>query len=381
MSRTGLTELSLVILLVGSCTDEKLTEITSVWAGLGATCATTIDGALWCWGANESMQLGDGTTIARVFPVKPSGGLRNVTFVSSGVVNTCAVQDARLLCWGLESGGDGGILSRQAVAEPTLQAVMPDPVAGAAAALGSKCALKTDGSAWCWGFDDFGSLGDGANADSGVPVPVSSMSSGVGFLLGTGSGMDALRDDGTVWGWGLVQGANLTAIPQVGSSVPVPIVRPDLAPVTGVRQLSGQGMWTCALGTDGEVSCWGGIPTDGVESMETDVAVAVDLSGVPMPIVEIAVGGSSICCLDSEGVVRCEGRNDHGQLGDDTRTHRFTMAPVQTLPKRATHIVSGTFHACAMLEDRTLWCWGRNRAGSLGVGDENDRLHPTQVRF
>ena len=59
---------------------------------------------------------------------------------------------------------------------------------------------------------------------------------------------------------------------------------------------------------------------------------------------------------------------------------RFTMAPVH-LAGRATQLASGVFHYCAILEDKTLWCWGANSLGQVGVGNTVDQLRPAQVRF
>ena len=375
MPSSRLRFLPVVLTAISACSDPQ-TEVTQVWSGARAagTCATTIDGYLWCWGYNGSQQVGDGTTEDRRAPVKVAGNLR-ATFVSVGFDADCAIADERLLCWGAAgTGGDGSILSQGPAAVPTIQAAIPDPIKGVAAGAALRCVEKLDGSAWCWGDGQLGLLGNGAQIDSASPVPVTSMSSGVvSMLLGT----FALKDDGSVWGWGPVDGANLAG---AYSTVPVSIVGADLSPLANVIQISGSGIWACALTSDGRVLCWGGIPGS-FERTNVDVAVEIDPSAIPPAVTEIAVGDSSLCVLDSEGVVQCEGRNDDGQLGDGTRDHRFTMAPVQGLSKPATHITSGAFHTCAMLEDRTLWCWGANRNGQLGVGDLVDRLRPAQVRF
>ena len=369
--------LPIIVALAAGCDEPEQPRVTQVWAGTLGTCATTIDGTFWCWGYNGAMQVGDGTTQDRSVPVKPVGDLRDVTFVSIGFDDTCAVQAQHLVCWGAGSGGDGSILAGESAPVPAPQAVMPDPISRVATSSTVRCVQKVDGSVWCWGTGALGSLGNGADADSAVPVPVSSMSSGVVELV---LGTYALKDDGRIWGWGPVSGANLVSLGSDHASQPVPIVGVDLAPLMGGVRLSGS-RWTCALATTGQVSCWGLLPTDGFEPDFSDVAVETNAGDISAAITEISVGYDFICVLDSGGVVQCEGRNAAGQLGDGTRDHRFTMGPVQTLPKRATHIAGGDFHTCALLEDGTLWCWGRNSSGQVGAGTQADQTRPVQVRF
>lgn len=376
MPRSWLANLSLASLVLSACGEPlPRTEVAQVWAGGGNTCATTTDGYFWCWGGNWALQVGDGAIEDRNRPVMPAGMLRDVKFVSIGAGDTCAIGDQHLLCWGGDS--DGSMLVGQPASVPAPQAAMPDPVTQVATSSSARCVQKTEGAIWCWGMGRNGNLGNGADADSAVPVLVTSMSSGVAAIVPL---MYARKDDGSVWGWGPVSGANMNEA-QVGHlSEPVPIVGVDLTPLVDVVQISTADRWGCALADTGKVLCWGSIP-GAFERIYVDVAVEVNFPEIPMPIREIAVGADSVCLLDGDAAVWCWGSNQYGQLGGDASDPRFGLAAVRALPKPATHIVSGGVHACAILEDKTLWCWGYNGAGQLGVGDTNDRPRPTQVAF
>jgi len=370
-------KVTLLLIAAAGCDDGiSPTSVAWAWAGPTRTCATTYDRRFWCWGTG----VGDGTDQARDVPTRPSGDLKDVGFAAGTLADTCVVRTGRLLCWGPNSGGDGGILTATPAAAPTLQAVMPDLVANVGCTPLSKCVVKMDGSAWCWGFGSDGSLGDGMNADSAVPVPVSSLSAGVLVVLASHQGMYALKGDGTVWGWDAAIGAMVSIQrPPGGSSVPVPIVRSDGAPLMGIRQIDGGGDLTCALGFDSRVVCWGIVEPN---QPGVDYAVDLDVGDTAASIIEIAVGWGAVCRLDGAGVVQCMGTNDYGQLGNDEPAgYRPTMAPVVGLPGPAVHILAGDQHFCALTEDRTLWCWGENVAGQLGVGDTDGRSHPTEVRF
>ena len=119
-----------------------------VGAGGDHTCAIKQDGSLWCWGSNDSGQLGDGTNADRNAPVQ-------ITYISG--VSSVALGD-------------------------------------------HTCAIKQDGSLWCWGRNDSGQLGDGTNTDKNAPVQI--MSSGVVAVSLGGAHTCAVKQDGSLWCWG-----------------------------------------------------------------------------------------------------------------------------------------------------------------------------------
>ncbi|GAC1351367.1 MAG: hypothetical protein NVSMB1_03700 [Polyangiales bacterium] len=97
----------------------------------------------------------------------------------------------------------------------------------------------------------------------------------------------------------------------------------------------------------------------------------------------IALGGDTSCALQA-GTVRCLGDNSNGQLGNGTFTDSFTAAPIASL----TNVVQvrlwrlGLFlrgHACALINDGTVQCWGANHQGQLGDGTRTDRTGPVKV--
>jgi alpha-tubulin suppressor-like RCC1 family protein len=193
---------SLSLALTGSlgCSVDRNAPVSRVWAEGNTTCALSVDGRLWCWGANDEMQLGDGGNIDRSRPTLVAGGLTDVASVAVGGTDSCAIVNQRLWCWGATSGGTGDILSLQPTAVAVLQSAFTVPVALVASGDDVRCVLDTAGAAWCWGFEDHGSLGNGLNADSAVPVPVTGMESGVVQIVAERTAFYALKDDGSVWG-------------------------------------------------------------------------------------------------------------------------------------------------------------------------------------
>jgi alpha-tubulin suppressor-like RCC1 family protein len=144
----------------------------TVSAGTTHTCAVRMDGIVLCWGSNVNGRLGDGTTTDRLTPTSVSGaGI--YTTVAAGGAHSCAIDTTGVAwCWGLGTSGQLGTGSLPA------QLLMPTTVAGStsfsAITTGSlhSCGLDGAGSAWCWGSNGLGRLGDGTTVLRSSPVGV-----------------------------------------------------------------------------------------------------------------------------------------------------------------------------------------------------------------
>jgi hypothetical protein len=124
------------------------------------------------------------------------------------------------------------------------------------------------------------------------------------------------------------------------------------------------------------------IPTLTLPSGQVFATGALVSESVPPRIVQLAAGAgdSATCAVLSNGLVRCWGKNDSGQLGDGTTTNRSTPVTVNLGSVVASSVSTGTHHRCAGLTDETARCWGKNGSGQLGDGTTLDRLTPVQVK-
>ncbi len=390
-----------------------LSDILHISAGYDHTCATKTDGTVYCWGNNGSGQLGDNTTINRYVPVQVlgvggSGFLSGVSQLAGREYHTCALKtDGTVWCWGFSSNGQLGD-------NTTISKYTPVQVLGVGASgflegvsqisvgLSHTCATKTDGTVWCWGSNSDGKLGDNTTTQRLTPVQVKGVD-GSGILSGVSqitSGQQSncvLKTDGTVWCWGAnnysVLGDNTTT----NRYTPVQVLGVGASGfLSGVQEIKMKNWSSCALKTDGMVYCWG-VNTNGqlgdntTTNRSTPVQVlGVGGSGFLSGVSQISLGQNHICTLSTTNTVFCWGVNSRGQLGDNTNTQRRT--PVATLDETSTflsftqntiQVVNGSSHSCMLKEDFTVWCWGLNGSyGRLGRGENttsNMRI-PVQVK-
>lgn len=165
------------------------------------TLAVRPDGGLWAWGANDVGQLGDGTTEAKASPVRIGNANDWQNVVAAGHSLSLRT-DGTLWAWGDNTFGqltyDSG---------PNTYSVTPGQVgtdadwASVTANFGFVVALKSDATAWAWGYNWTGQLGDGTTQSRSTPAQVGTDADWVVIAGGTEQAL-AIKGDGTLWGWG-----------------------------------------------------------------------------------------------------------------------------------------------------------------------------------
>ncbi len=251
----------------------RLDGVATLGPSWGAACGVTAAGAVTCFGGNQLGQLGDGTTTERHNPVEVTG-LTGVVEVHGSGSHTCArLTSGSIQCWGTnESGqlGDGspthsascrrGSTVVDCATAPVTVSTVDDATALTVGGQFS-CALRADGTVWCWGGNAFGQLGNGTLTDSNVPVQVAGVTGATAVDAG-GEHTCALVAGGAVKCWGL----NFDA--QLGDNAAHELCTSgaashdcsknavDVPGVTGAIALGMGSSHSCVLFADG-VSCWG----------------------------------------------------------------------------------------------------------------------------
>lgn len=149
-----------------------ISHVTGLGAGDGYACALD-DGKVLCWGVGD--ELGTGVDVEVSTEPLAVLGLGTTRSLRSGAIDACAVgSDGRARCWGQAGSGQLGFLPDQdwQISLVPIQ-IQLDQIDDVAVGLGHICALRTDGSVWCWGANEYGQLGrGGVGAPDPVPAPI-----------------------------------------------------------------------------------------------------------------------------------------------------------------------------------------------------------------
>jgi alpha-tubulin suppressor-like RCC1 family protein len=228
------------------------------------------------------------------------------------------------------------------------------------------CAVRTDGTAWCWGRNEYGKLGDGTTTSRPDPVRVAGLSNVVEVALASRQAY-ALDTGGVVYAWGHNDVGELGDGTTTDRATAAPV--PGLSGVIAIR--AGRGH-VCAVATGG-IYCWGW----NSEGQLGDGAAGIDRA-TPYHVgagIAVATGGRHTCILRSDHSVACTGKNAYGELGDGTTISHDTLANVPGL--LAEEIAAGGEQTCARKSDGTVWCWGDDIFGELATGGD---ANPTPVQ-
>jgi alpha-tubulin suppressor-like RCC1 family protein len=277
-------------------------------------------GNTWTWGRGDDGRLGNNTTTDKQTPVTTFSGGANWKQISCGFNHVAAIKtDGTLWTWGDNTGGQIG----DNTSGSTLDRLTPVTtfVGGTnwkqvSCGYRHTAAIKTDGTLWIWGSGGNGRLGNNATTNKLTPVQT--------FL------------EGTNW-----------------------------------KQVACGGFHTAAIKTDGTLWTWGdntsGQIGDNTSGTNRLTPVTTFLGGNTWKQVSCATGAAHTAAIKTDGTLWNWGQNVDGQLGDNTIINRST--PIQTLLGGTNwkQVSCGDSHTAAIKTDGTLWTWGSDVRGELGI--------------
>ena len=268
--------------------------------------------------------------------------------------------------WGFNtfgSVGDGTTTDRNS---PT--ALSPAAWVSVSAGSFHSCGIRATGTAWCWGENTDRQVGDGTTVWPTSPVAVSGGANNYVSIDAGDSHTCATRADETLWCWGRdFEG-------QIGDGHPgsVDTATPAQVAGSGWRSVSTGLLHTCAIRSDRSLWCWGdnffGQLGDG-----TDVNRSTPTQVPGTEWETISAGFNHTCAMRTDDTAWCWGNGDDAALGTGDFVWRSTPAQV---PGTWTAIEAGGRHTCGLKAEHTAWCWGYNEEGQAGIGFKSGILEP-----
>jgi alpha-tubulin suppressor-like RCC1 family protein len=329
---------------------------------------------LLIWGRNTNGQLGNNTIVDRSTPATTLVGGANWKQVAGGANYTAAIKtDGTLWTWGLNSYGQLGTNNTTSRSTPVTTLAGGNNWKQVVCGNFHTTAIKTDGTLWTFGRNNFGQLG--VNNTTDRLTPVTTFAGGVNWKqVSSGANNTAsIKTDGTLWAWG--QGGYGQLGDNTATSRSTPVT--TFAGGTNWKQVGNGTNHTSAVKTDGTLWTFGR-NTNGQLGVNDTIqrCTPVQTSAGGTNWKQVTGGANHTAAIKTDGTLWTWGLNTNGQLGvNDTNTR---TTPVQTFTQSSNwkQVTGATNHTAAIKTDGTLWNWGLNTNGQLGVNDITQRNTP-----
>jgi len=362
------------------------------------------DGTLWVWGQNCRGELGDGTTIFKCSPIQTLSGGTNWKEISIGTRFMAAIKtDGTLWTWGINyaSGRGGGQLGNG----DTLDRSSPVQTSAGGTnwrfvATGDlhALAIKTDGTLWGWGDNNYNQTTIGGNGSN--PVQIGSSTNWC-HAAGYAASSFGITTDGRFWSWG----CNLNATLPIGSTWGQDYLDQACRFSSPVQVLGSTLGWSkvfnnqTALKVDGTLWCWnkatngspvqfvtgskGWISSCGHFQIRDNELLCSELSGFKfchngLGVVDFDDVYVRKCCF-SDAAVWTWGCNRRGQLGDGTTIDKSSPVQIISGGTNWKTVSTGCEFSAGIKQDGSLWLWGCNNNGQLGDGTTINKSSPVQT--
>jgi len=346
-------------------------------AGSDYTTGIKSNGSLWSWGDDDDGKLGYGGGRDSLVPVQEYSQSTNWILVSAGNNHTVALKsDGTLWAWGDNRYGELGDGTESTKYTPIQEASKSTDWAHFDAGGGHTVAIKNDGTLWAWGLNNYGQLGDGTTEDKLVPTQEISQSTNWSSISIGGLHTVALKIDGTLWSWGRNSDGQLGDGTTENKHVPVQ----EDSQSADWRSLSAGAHYTVAIKSDRTLWAWGTNYWKQLGNERgTDKLVPTQEETQSSDWESVSAGTFHTVATKTDGTLWTWGQNTYGQFGNNSTIYR-SFVPTQEAGKSIdwNHFDAGGGHTAAIKKDGTLWMWGVNRFGQLGNGTTTIRLLPSQ---
>ena len=349
----------------------------SIAAGSRHSLAIKSDGTLWTWGYNYFGQLGNGTTsgFSAAFPDPAQvGTATNWVAISAGYNHNLAIQaDGSLWAWGENTLGQVGTGTASSTGISTPTAIATDSHWKKIDAGGFfSTAIKTDGTLWAWGDNYYGEIANGNTTTQPQPTQI-----GTDLWKNVSAGRNhvmALKPDGSVWVWG----------DELGEYTNQATVPTEKTEMSGTVQISAGDSFSLALNSNGELYSWGknDLGQLGNNTNTTLQSIPTYNGSTSSEILAIASGhGFNTYTLHSNGSLKGWGDNTDGQLLDGTSEDKYAPINLTAAGTDNIAIANGYGHVMVLKDNGSIYGWGDNTlGGQVGTGSGNSEPLPVALQ-
>ncbi|WP_026979082.1 T9SS type A sorting domain-containing protein, partial [Flavobacterium tegetincola] len=322
------------------------------------------DGTLWGWGRSDAGQLAT-NSYTEPNPIQFSN-INTVNNFFVGPLNTFVLKIDGTL-WGVGSNLNGSLgVNSTAQSFTTFQQITTaNNWVKVAPSLFFNLALKSDGTIWAWGQDNYNQTGNPPSSESQlVPIQVGTGTDWIDIATSTGETAFALKADGTLWGWGANTGYLLVA----ASSIYALNTPTQITSINTWNKMSVGAIHILAQKSDGTLWAWGSGPGRGVgENINPGITphqVGTDSWR------SFSTGTSTSFGVKTDGTLWAWGLNTNGQLADGTSSTHHVPVQIGTDSNWDTVQARNFTTTMATKTDGSVYYWGRNYYGEFGNGTD-----------
>ena len=314
------------------------------------------------------------------YPYVQYGGIWTTSQATDAVASgTWAVPPTpKLYAWGQNNSGQLGLGNRTYYSSPKQVGSLTNwNIISTTGPSGSSFGIKTDGTLWSWGVNATGALGLGNITYYSSPKQVGSLTNWASLASGGGANyMLAIKTDGTLWSWGWNNQGQLGLGNTNYYSSPVQVG----ALTTWKKVYSEYPYSTFAIKTDGTLWSWGNNAYGQLGLGSTTAYSSPKQVGLLTNWVDISPILYGVIGIKTDGTLWSWGRNQQGQLGLGNITNYSSPKQIGSLTTWGNVSGNGFYYVgSAIKTDGTLWSWGYNVQGQLGLGNTTNYSSPKQV--
>jgi alpha-tubulin suppressor-like RCC1 family protein len=348
-----------------------------VGVGLEHGCGLKVDGSLWCWGTRGT--LGIGVDLASLDMDAPMPVMAGVAWrtLAVGASHACAIAvDGALYCWGANFNGQVGIGTTSGAEASPRRVNAPDTFTAVSAGASTSCAIRSDGTLWCWGANESGEIGNGAPGGN-VTMPYNL--GGDWDRVAAGTSTTCAITGGVLYCWG-ADGNGQVGIAPPASGAPVYATPQRVDNTTEWTDVAVGDSHTCGMKFGGRLVCFGA-------NANGQLGTGGTSRGVTLPVLvgtgyqAVAASPANTCAITTDGTLQCWGQ---AGLISGNGAHATGKEPPVLVPTAisarhdwASLSLSG-LTACARHTDNSYACWGSDNSGAMG-DDATFYENPTPV--